>query len=131
MIKKHYALFDTTAQNFLNPLTFQNHGEAIRWFTTQVNGDKSENLVAKYPTQFMLFYMYDLDDKTGMTGNWSEEKQEMLKQEVPKEIILGASCIEEQNQNFTVRQLITMLKAEIGNENVVDLANATAAEFKQ
>jgi hypothetical protein len=121
MIKKHYALFDTTAQNFHNTLVFQNHGEAIRWFTTVVNDkDNKENLIAKYPTQFMLFYMFDIDDKTGFTGHWNVEKQEMEKQKPPQELIIGASCVEEANKAFTVRELITMLKAELG-DNVIKL----------
>lgn len=129
MIKKHYAIFDTTAGHYMNPLVFGNHGEAIRWFTTQVNGDKNENLIAKYPHQFVLFFMYDMDDKTGITGTWNTEKQELLKQELPKELIIGAACIEEENKTFTVKELITMIDTHFNNKNVVELANAKAAEI--
>lgn len=126
MIKKHYAMFDTTAQNFLNTFESTNHADAIRLFTTFVNGDKEKSNIARYPTQFMLFYMFDIDDKTGMVGTYNIESDEMEKQKPPKELIIGASCIEEQNKLYTIHELTTMLKAELSNQNVVDLANATA-----
>jgi hypothetical protein len=121
MIKKHYAVFDTTAQHFLNTIVFINHSDAIRWFTSVVNDEKKETNIAKYPQQFMLFYMYDMDDKTGMTGTYNEANQKLEKQEPPKELILGASCQEEQNRSFTVNDLVTMLKSRLDLDNVVEI----------
>ena len=92
--------------------------------------ENKENLIAKYPTQFMLFYMYDIDDKTGMTGTWNVEKQEMEKQKTPQELILGASCIQEKNRSFTVKELITMLKAEFSQNNVVELTDTLLNQEK-
>jgi hypothetical protein len=123
MIKKHYSVFDTTSQQFLNPLVFVNHGDAIRWFTTVVNDEKKESNIAKYPTQFMLFFMYDMDDKTGMTGTWNAEQSKMDPQKTPQELIIGAACVEEQEKTFTVKQLVTMLKTELHTDNVINLAD--------
>jgi len=126
MIKKHYSIFDTTAQCFLNPFECKNHADAIRLFTTFVNGDSKESNIALYPTQFMLFYMYDLDDKTGITGTYSAETATMDKQKPPRELINGAACKNQESQSFTVKQLVTMLKAEIGQENILNMANYTS-----
>ena len=99
MVKKNYAVFDVATGIFLNTLTFLNHADAIRWFTTMVNGDKEQSNIARYPTQFMLFYMYDMDDKTGMVGSYNEIKDVMEKQKPPKELIIGAACVEEEKKS--------------------------------
>jgi hypothetical protein len=121
MIKKHYAVFDTTAQMFLNTLVFINHADAIRWFTSVVNDENQETNIAKYPQQFMLFYMYDMDDKTGMTGSYDEIKGELMPQKTPQELILGVSCKEESERKWTTKELITMLKTELNLDNVVNI----------
>jgi hypothetical protein len=124
MIVKYYAIMDLKAQHFLKVLAFQNHGEAIRWFSTQVNGNKQESLIARFPSDYMLFHMFDMDDKTGMTG--TELNGELKTQETPKELIMGASCIEEENKQFTVKELITLLKTELNLDNVVNLTDEVA-----
>jgi hypothetical protein len=126
MIKKHYAVFDTTAQHFLNTLVFVNHADAIRWFTSVVNDEKQETNIAKYPTQFMLFYMYDMDDKTGMIGSFNIEKNSMEKQNPPMELISGGSCQEEHKRQFTVDDLVTMLKSRLDLDNVVAITEKEA-----
>ena len=122
MIKKHYAMFDTKAQHFLNTFECINHGDAIRLFTTFVNGDKEKSNISRYPEHFILFYMYDYDDKTGMTGTYNETTQTLEAQKPPQELIIGVAVLEEQRTTYTVKQLITMLKAELGTENVVNIA---------
>ena len=116
MIQKQFAIHDLKAGHFLNCLTFQNEGEAIRWFSTQVNGDKETNMVARNPNDFMLFYMFDLDNKTGMTGSWYPETNTMEKQKAPKELIMGGSCIEEQNKQWTINELVAMLQKQMDDK---------------
>ena len=54
-----YSLLDHTAQVFLNPLSFTNDAEAIRWFTTTKkivqNGDRTQDT-------------YWIDTETGETN---------------------------------------------------------------
>jgi hypothetical protein len=114
-IKKHFAMHDLKAGHFLNPITFTNEAEAIRWFTTQVNADKENNLVARFPNDYMLFYMYDMDDKTGMTGQWNPATNKMDPQQAPKELIMGGSCIEEQNKLWTINELVGMLEKKLAD----------------
>ena len=59
-----YALLDHTAQIFLNPLSFINDKDAIRWFGTVVNSEEKTN-VSQHPEQFTLFRLADYDDKLG------------------------------------------------------------------
>ena len=66
MIKKQYALLDHVAGIFLNPLTFLNDAEAIRWFTTTVNDTKTDTMVNQHPEGYSLYRLADYDDQTGM-----------------------------------------------------------------
>ena len=116
MIKKQYALLDHTAQIFLNPLTFTNDGDAIRWFTTIVNEDDDKSNISKYPHQFTLFRLADYDDQTGQF-----QPRDGTTTNAPKELITGIQVQNENEKSFTVKQLITMLKAEIQTENIIDL----------
>jgi hypothetical protein len=119
-IQKHFAIHDLKAGHFLNSVVFTNEAEAIRWFTTQVNGDKEQNLIARFPNDYMLFYMFDIDNKTGMTGKWNPAENKMEKQDAPKELIMGGSCIEEQNKQWTINELVGMLQKEMP-ENVTPI----------
>ena len=121
MINKQFAIHDLKAGHFLNGLTFTNEAEAIRWFTHQVNSDPKESMVAAHPNDYMLFYMYDLDNKTGMTGKWNPATNKMDPQEAPKELIMGGSCIEEQNKKFTINELMGLLKMELEKDNVTPI----------
>ena len=121
MINKHYAVHDLKAGHFLNAITFTTDAEAIRWFTTMVNGDKTENNIARHPNDYMLFYMYDIDNQTGHTGTWDNINNKMGTQESPKELIMGASCIEPENKAFTINELVGMLKIELAKDNVTPL----------
>ena len=121
MIIKHFAIHDLKAGHFLNSLTFTNEAEAIRWFTTMVNGDQAENNIARHPNDYMLFYMFDMDNKTGMVGKWNPGTNHMDGQEAPKELIMGGSCIEEQNKKFTINELMGLLKLEMDKDNVTPI----------
>ena len=125
MIKKFYSMFDSTAQIFLNPLEAKNHGDAIRLFTTFVNGDKEQSNIARYPTHYTLFHLYDMDDQTGMTGTYDDTKQELGKQQPPKELIIGASCVEAENRKFTIKELVNMIEQEQSQQNVHQLSAGT------
>ena len=102
MIKKTYALFDTTAEIFLNSLVFHNDGDAIRWAQTQVDGDRTQNMVAKYPHQFILFRLQDFNDKTGQYIPRDKEKLDLQGKEpapqdsVPKEILILSTLTREE-----------------------------------
>lgn len=128
MIKKQYALFDTQLSIFHNPLHFLNHGDAIRWLTNLVNPPegKEPSNISLHPHHFTLFYIGDLDDSTGKVGNWNEDKNELETPNKPKEIMAAVAVKEEETQTFTVKQLITMLKMELGKENVVEISNQIA-----
>ena len=121
MINRNYAIHDLKAGHFLNPLVFGNDAEAIRWFTTMVNSDKKENNIARHPSDYMLFYMFDSDNKTGHTGTWSPTENKMLSQDSPKELIMGSSCIEPENKTFTINELVGMLKIELAKDNVTPI----------
>jgi len=119
MIKKFYSIFDTTAQLFLNPLEAKNDGDAIRLFTTFVNGNKQESNIARYPQHFILFHVYDMDDKTGKTGTYNIQSQKLEEQSSPKELIIGLSCVEE--ETYTIKDAVSLLREELKNKNVVDI----------
>ena len=107
MNKKQYAIYDTTAMVFLNSVTFLNHGEAIRWLTSVVNDDKQETNIAKYPSQFSLWYLGTFDDETGKTENKDREE------------VIQASSVKDSIPTFTVQQLMTALDKRYEN-NVVE-----------
>ena len=97
MLKNMYALYDTTAKAFLNPLSFINHGEAVRWLTTIVNSEETTN-VTLYPTQFSLYYLGQFDDQLGTVQN---DKQE----------IMQASSVKETAKEYTIEQLINTINS--------------------
>ena len=100
MNKKQFAIMDFTIGAFLNAFTATNDAEAIRLFTTWINDSETpNNNLHKYPTSYSLFYLGDFDDKT---GNW-------VQPETKKELILGVSCVEEEKQKFTIKELTQMV----------------------
>ena len=115
MQKQMYALLDHTAQIFLNPITFINDKDAIRWFGSVVNAEDKTN-VSQHPEQFTLFRLADYDDKL---GTYAEAAQ-------PQQIITGIQVQYEQLKKFTVADLIGMLKTELHLENVIDIADNKA-----
>ena len=125
MIKKYYSILDLTAKHFLNPLEAKNHGDAIRIFTTFVNGDKDQTNVARYPNQFILYHIFDMDDKLGTTGTYNEQTQKLEPQQPPTELIIGTACVEEPNQKFTISDLMYKFKQELENSNIVDLETSS------
>ena len=120
MIKQMYAILDHTSQVFLNPLSFINDGDAIRWFTTVVNNSEEANNINKYPEQFTLFRLADWDDKTGAYKARQNEADKISL--MPKQLITGIQVQEEQTKKYTVKDLVGMLKAEIQQDNIIDIA---------
>ena len=112
MKKQMYALLDHTAQVFLNPISFINDGDAIRWFGTVVNNNDEKTNISAHPEQFTLFRLADYDDKLGTYENDHQ----------PKQIITGIQVQEEETKRYTVKDLISMLKFELQTDNVVDIA---------
>ena len=117
MQKQMYALLDHTAQVFLNPISFINDADAIRWFGTVVNNTEEKTNISNHPEQFTLFRLADYDDKL---GTYSEQAQ-------PKQIITGIQVQEEQLKSFTVKDLVAMLKLELQTDNVVNIADQKEA----
>ena len=112
MKKQMYSLLDHTAQVFLNPLSFINDGDAIRWFGTVVNNKEEVTNISNHPEQFTLFRLADYDDKLGTYDT----------QSAPVQFITGIQVQEEETKKYTVKDLISMLKAELQYENVIDIA---------
>ena len=104
-IKQQFALFDSTISAFLNPLVFTNEGDAIRWFTTIVNGTEESTNINKYPEQFSLWRLADYDDKLGTYD----------KDMIPKQLIIGMSVKDDQEKKFTINELKDMFTEEINN----------------
>lgn len=113
MKKQQYSVLDHTAQVFLNSITFQNDGDAIRWFTTLVNDEKQDSNISKYPEQFTLYRLANFDDKTGLY-----EYDELFK---PKQLITGIQVQDTDNQKFSLKDMMNMLKEELQRENIIPL----------
>ena len=120
MKKQMYAILDHTAQVFLNPITFTNDGDAIRWFTTVVNNSEEQNNINKYPESFTLFRLADWNDQTGAYE--PREKEADSVHLMPKQLITGIQVQQEQLKSFTVKDLIAILKSELQLDNVIDIA---------
>ena len=112
-IKKQYALRDFTTNVFLNPLVFVNDADAIRWFGTVVNNKDEKNNISEHPEQFSLFRLANYDDSSGTFHSRSDDKEQVT----PLEIITGVSVQNEEFKTFSVKQLISMLKQEMENNN--------------
>lgn len=100
--KKMYSILDTAAQTFLNPITLKTDAEAIRFFTTEVNGDREKSNIARYPHQFVLFRMQDFDSQTGLYDTTMK----------PRELIIGTSCVEPENKKYTLQEIRDLLKSD-------------------
>jgi hypothetical protein len=120
-IRQQYALFDHTAQMFLNSLVFTNDGDAIRWFTTVINDDKEPTNINKYPHQFTLYRLSDYDDKTGLYVPRKNENEQTSGK--PKELITGVQVVKEENQLYSIKEIIQLIKQEL-NSNVTDIKEA-------
>lgn len=117
-----YACLDHTAQVFLNPLNFQNDGDAIRWFTTVVNSEKEDNNISKYPEQFTLYRLADYDDQLGTFQPRLSENETLAMQ--PKELIKGIAVQDVEKQKFSLKDMINMLKQELEMNNVKNIKEA-------
>jgi hypothetical protein len=105
MKMNNYALFDTKIGAFLRPFICQNDAEAIRLLTTWVNEKDGKTNISKYPEHFILFYIGTFDDQNGILS--SDEK---------KELMLAISVQEEQERQYTVKELITLLEQHFENK---------------
>ena len=121
-----YSLLDHTSQIFLNPITFINDGDAIRWFGTVVNNKDEATNISLHPEQFTLFRLQDYNDQTGIYIP-RDLDQDTIRNEVkelqtaPKQIITGIEVQTEETKSFTIKQLISMLKAELQTDNVINI----------
>ena len=93
-----YSLLDHTAQVFLNPLSFTNDADAIRWFGSVVNNKDEKTNISNHPEQFTLFRLADYDDQL---GTYEPQAQ-------PKQIITGIQVQEEETKKYTVKDLIKL-----------------------
>ena len=59
-----YALFDSAAKTFLQPMYVLNDGIAIRAIMDIVNSEEKNN-VNQHPEQFTLFHIGSWDDNNG------------------------------------------------------------------
>ena len=117
MKKQQYALLDHTAQIFLNPITFINDKDAIRWFGTVVNNTEEKTNVSNHPEQFTLYRLADYDDQLGTYDTQAQ----------PIQVITGIQVQDEQLKSFTVADLIAMLKMECQIDNVINIAEQKEA----
>jgi len=124
MKKQMYALLDHTAQIFLNPLSFTNDGDAIRWFGTQVNQENKDNLIHNHPEQFTLHRLADYDDKTGAYHPRENEAETTAM--LPKQLITGIQVQEEAEKKFTVAQLINMIEMDLKQRGVINIEESKA-----
>ena len=115
MKKQMYSLLDHTAQIFLNPLSFINDKDAIRWFGTVVNNQEEKTNISNHPEQFTLFRLADYDDKLGTYDTTMQ----------PQQIITGIQVQDEETKKYTVKDLISMLKYELQTENVIEIHEQT------
>jgi hypothetical protein len=122
-IKKMYALLDHTAQIFLNPITFTNDADAIRWFTTVVNNEKEETNINKYPESFTLYRLADYDDKTAEYLPRDNENE--MTSAKPKQLITGVQVTDVENTRYSLKDMLNMLKMHLTEpENVTDIKGA-------
>ena len=117
MKKQMYALLDHTAQVFLNPISFINDGDAIRWFGTVVNNKEEKTNISNHPEQFTLYRLADYDDQLGTYDHQAQ----------PKQLITGIQVQEEELKSFTVKDLIAMLKYELQTDNIINIAEQKEA----
>lgn len=60
-----FAVFDTAAQMYLNPMHFQAPGLAARAFADEVNRSAEDNIIWKHPEDFELHELGMLSTTTG------------------------------------------------------------------
>lgn len=101
MFKRMYCLFDSKANAHLNPVSFVNDGEAVRWFTTIINA-KEETNVSRYPKDFSLCYLGTFDDESGEFKNEYEE-------------LIHGPTLKEPEDTYTIKELIKTVINTQGN----------------
>lgn len=60
MIHKVYTVYDSKAEAYLFPISYQSKGQAVRAFSEAAN-DKNSN-IGKYPEDFTMFELGEFDD---------------------------------------------------------------------
>lgn len=58
-----FAVFDSAAEMYSNPIFFRSKGEALRWFQDSASDESSP--LNKHPKDFSLTYLGEYDDETG------------------------------------------------------------------
>jgi len=99
MDKRTYCLFDHKANIYLNPLTFLNDGEAIRWFTTIVNSNEKTN-VSLYPKDFTLCYLGTFNDVSGQFINDGKE-------------LIPGNAVKNTEEKLTLKEIYEFMQKEI------------------
>lgn len=64
MITKHFAIYDIQSEHYASVFAAPTLGAAERMFRDSVN--KPDSPHAAHPNDYRLYYMYDLDDETGL-----------------------------------------------------------------
>lgn len=105
MIKKIYSLYDSIAKVYLNPITFMNHGEAVRWLTTVVNPKNQDHSnVSLYPEQFILYQIADFNDELGVYENHQEQ-------------VVKASNLKNHSVEYTVEEIVSLVQNHLQKGN--------------
>lgn len=126
MKKQMYAIYDSVAMVFLNPVSLTNDGDAVRWFAGIVNNKEEKSNITNHPEQFSIHRLLDYNDKTGhFEYSDADVDRGGATANYPKLLITGVECQQEQERKFTVKELIAMIKVEIGKDNVIDIGSAT------
>lgn len=67
MITKVFAVYDSKAEAFMAPFTFQTKGQAVRGFSDVASDPKT--MIGKHPLDFALFELGEFDDSKGVYTN--------------------------------------------------------------
>lgn len=73
-----YTIRDRAQDAFLNPFAMLAHGQAIRYFTDQVNRADPDNQLHSHPDDFDLYYVGTFDTSDGK-----------FETQVPEQISIG------------------------------------------
>ena len=96
-----YAIYDTTAKNYLKPFHCKNRGEALRLAETWVNDESKGNIVNQYPTQFVLMFL----------GTWCPQSGQYTTDQA-EEVIIMSALVKEPNDTLSnhIQKLIDYLE---------------------
>lgn len=66
---KAYSVYDNKTEAYAKPFFQLTRGEALRSWTDLANDLQSQNMVAKHPSDFVLFEIGEYDESTGTFQN--------------------------------------------------------------